>query len=113
LDVLEMIISWEQKIYIDFYYDGGTDFNRMRKIIILVVFALILSCILPLVGGIQHHSDCLNHSDPSSCAICLVTLDSFLVLSYLILVSFTASIIPKLPELVIPRVLFHPPRFLF
>jgi len=85
----------------------------MLKVFLIGVLSLVLLCMLPIMGSIQHHSGHLHHDASASCATCMASVDLSLILLLLSLVGFAISAVPVLPKLLAPCSPFHPPRFHF
>jgi len=83
----------------------------MLKLAMIAVLSLMLLCMAPIMGGTQHDSGHLHHSDSVSCATCMVAVDIPLMLVQLSIMGFAAWVIPLLLTLLTPHSPFHPPRF--
>jgi hypothetical protein len=83
----------------------------MLKAVFVSVLALLLLCMIPIMGSAPHHSGHLHHDDTGSCATCMISIDLSMVLLLLSLLGLATSVAPVLPKLVPPQSPFHPPRF--
>ena len=83
----------------------------MFKIVLIGLLALVLLCMIPIMGSTQHHFGHLHHDASASCATCMASVDVSLILLLLSLVGFAISAGPVLPKLLAPYSPFHPPRF--
>lgn len=83
----------------------------MLKVCMIGFLALVLLCMIPIMGSTQQHSGHLHHDTSTSCATCMASVDVSLILLLLSLVGFATSAVPVLPKLLALRSQFHPPRF--
>jgi small-conductance mechanosensitive channel len=82
----------------------------MLKVVLIGFLALVMLCMLPVMGSISHHSGHLHHDNSVSCASCMASVDLPSILVLLSLVGFATLALPLPPKLVAPGVQFHPPR---
>lgn len=83
----------------------------MFKVVLIGFLALVLLCMIPIMGSTPHHSGHLHHDASTSCATCMASVDVSFILLLLSLVGVAASAASVFPKRLAPRSPFHPPRF--
>ena len=85
-------------------------FNPMLKVLLVGFLALLLLCMVPLMGSISHSGGHLHHDASVSCATCMGSVDLPLVIFLLTFLGSATFMLLLSPPLVAPRSPFHPPR---
>jgi len=85
-------------------------FNSMLKMLIIGFLALLLLCMVPLMGGISHSGGHLHHGASASCASCMGSVDLPFAIFLLTFLGSATFMLLLSPPLVPSRSPFHPPR---
>jgi hypothetical protein len=85
-------------------------FNSMYKVFLIGFLALLLLCMVPLMGSISNSGGHLHHDASVSCATCMGSVDLPLAIFLLTFLGSATFMLFVSPALVAPRSPFHPPR---
>ncbi len=96
----ERLTSLEQRVL----------FNYMLKMLLIGFLALLLLCMVPLMGSISHSGGHLHHDASASCASCMGSVDLSLAIFLLTFLGSATCMLFLSPPLVPSRSPFHPPR---
>lgn len=88
-------------------------FNSMLKVCLIGLLALLLLCMVPLMGSISQSVGHLHHDASISCATCMGSVDFPLAIFLLTFLGSAALMLFVPPALVAPHSPFHPPRLSF
>ena len=85
-------------------------FNSMLKMLLIGFLALLLLCMVPLMGSVSNGGGHLHHDASTACASCMGSMDLPLVIFLLTLLGSATLMVLVLPVSVVSRPPFHPPR---
>src|SRR5690242_2424382 len=92
------------------FYGHRVSFNSMLRVCLIGFLALLLLCMVPLMGSISNGGGHLHHDASVSCATCMESMDLPLVIFLLTFLGSATFIFLLSPPLVPSRSPFHPPR---
>lgn len=89
----------------------SVSFNCMLKMLLIGFLALLLLCMVPLMGSISHSGGHLHHDASVSCASCMGSIDLPLAIFLLTFLGSVTFMLVLSSPVVPSRSPFHPPRF--
>jgi hypothetical protein len=82
---------------------------HVAKIVLIGVLAILVSCMVPLMGPPANASGHLHHGASASCATCMGSVELLVIVFSLALLGLSPLLMPAIRVLVLPADRFHPP----